>query len=638
MFRRLFILSLTLLTWLGALTVLTVSQATLAEQSRGVENPLTAEMLPFRVPRLGVTAELRTIPPDDLAAHLSLMQQAGITWVRQYAYWDILEPERGVYVWDEFDRVMQALADFPSLRPVIVFQNSPAWAIDPDATDPTGPPTDPNDFAAFVTVFSARYGAQLNHYQIWDEPNLFTNWGGLQPRAARYAAMLEAAYHAIHSTDPAGAVVLSGALAPTVELGPDNISDWVYLRDLYTLGAHAFFDAVGAKPYGFDSAHDDRRVDPRVLNFSRVVGLRDIMREHGDAGKAIWGGHWGWNSLPPDWQGNPSTWGAVSQADQIQYTLGALERIEREWPWMAGVMLHHWNPPYPANHPQQGFALTTPDGQPTALLQALIDAHRGQSDSAAAGIGWHPAKTPYARYSGLWTFTEYGADIGWQRDSRLQFTFAGQTVGLILRQDNYVANLYPTINGNRADALPMDADGRSYLTLTSDTLLPQVGVVPVARQLPDSGHTLEVIADQGFDRYALMGYAVGAPDVLAPLQAQRAVAFLTVLVSSACVLVALGGLPWSRWYVRLAVLWRSLSIPIHMLIGVMTSLALMLSLILTWGQELPAFLRREPVLPAIALMSLGLAYLNLSTLVTLATLVVLFWCIYHRLGLGLALT
>lgn len=637
MFRRLFILSLTVVAWLGSLTLLGVSQTVLTERTRGVENPLMVEALPYRVPRLGVTAELLSIPPDELPRHLALMQETGVTWVRQYAYWDVLEPTRGQYIWDEFDRVFDALADFPSLRPIIVFQNSPSWAIDPEATDPTGPPQDPNDLAAFAEMFARRYGASVDHYQVWDEPNLFTNWGGLQPRAARYAALLEAVHSAVHAADPDQTVVISAGLAPTVELGPDNVSDWLYLRDLYTLGAGAFMDAVGAKPYGFDTAHDDRRVDARVLNFSRVIGLRDIMIEHGDAGKAIWGSHWGWNSLPPDWAGRPSTWGSVSQAQQIDHTLGALARVEREWPWMAGLTIHHWNPPFPADHPQQGFALTTPSGQSTALLDALIAADI-EPLNTSAGVGWHPAKTAHAQYSGLWTFTDYGADIGWQRDSRLRFQFDGQTVGLILRQDNYVANLYPTVNAAPADSLPKDADGRSYLTLTSDTLLPTVGVVSIARNLAHGRHTLEVIADQGFDRYALVGYAVGVPDVAPPLLAQRNVAFLTVLISTLCMGTALVFLPWGRWFARLAVLWKGLAIPVQIVIGIVTSLALMLSVLLTWGQELPALLRREPVLPALALLSVGLAYLNLTTLITLAAAAVLFWCIYHRLALGLVLT
>ena len=634
MIRRLFIFTLALLTWAGSLALLGVSWASRTENLRGVENPLQVDALPYRLPRLGVNAELTRYDDVQLAEQLVLMESAGVTWVRQYFYWDVLEPDPGQFDWAEADRILQAVARHPSLKIVAVLQNTPTWARDPDAQDPTGPPRDPADFADFASAFTERYGAQITTYQVWDEPNLFTNWGRLQPRAARYAALLEGAYQAIHAAD-SDAVVISAALAPTIETGPNNISDWIYLHDLYTFGASDFMDAVGAKPYGFDVSPENRRVEPRFLNFSRVIGLREIMLAFGDADKAVWGSDWGWNHLPADWSGAKSIWGAVSQKEQIRYTLEALVRVDREWPWMAGMILHQWNPPYPADHPQQGFSLVTPEGEPMALLQALIE--RPQSPDSAK-IGWHPAKTPYAHYSGVWTFTDTGADIGWLRDSRLRFNFTGDSVGLILRQDNYVANLYALVDGQPANALPRDAADNAHLTLTSGSRLPEVGVVAVARGLIDNQHELDVIADQGFDRYALIGYAVGPGDLAAPYHAQVNVAGVIVLIATVAVLLSAADLPWRAWNTRLSGVWRGLNGSLQLAIGALTSLAILFGTLLTWGQELPLIFRREPVLPMIALLSVGLAYVNIALPLTLGALVVLFWCIYHRLLIGLALT
>ncbi|MCU0463561.1 MAG: O-antigen ligase family protein [Anaerolineae bacterium] len=636
MIRRLFVLALTVTVWGGSLALLGLSFQTRAEALRGVEDPLTAEALPYRLPRFGVNVELNAYDDRELAQQLERIEQAGITWVRQYVYWNQVEPVSGEFTWDALDRLMAAVAERPELRLILVIQNSPAWAIDPEATDPTGPPRDPADLARFAAALAERYGAQVDYYQIWDEPNLFTNWGGMPPKAVRYAAMLEAAHTAIHAADPS-ATVLSAGLAPTIELGPDNISDWVYLRDLYTLGASAYFDGVGAKPYGFNSSPDDRRVEHGLLNFSRVIGLREIMVEFGDSHKAVWASHWGWNSLPADWAGRPSIWGAVTAEQQVDYTLRALERAEHEWPWMAGMTLHHWNPPYPADHPQQGFALTESISGELSVFGVRLSAAL-PDENIAAGIGWHPAKTPHARYSGVWTFTDYGADIGWLRDSRLSFDFDGQSVGLILRQDNYVANLYPLVDGQPAEALPRDAADNTYLTLTSASLKPTVGAVPVATRLTSGAHKLEVVADQGFDRYALVGYAVGAGDLAAPHNAQTAVALVTVIVSFAALALVVSGLPWGVWNQRFGRWLTGLSWTVQLAIGGITSLALLFGLLMTWGQELPSVFRREPVLPAIALLSSGLAYLNIAMPVTLAALAILFWCIYHRILIGLALT
>lgn len=633
--RHLIRLALSFLVWLAALSLFLVALLTRAEALRGIEDPLTAKELPLSVPRLGVNAELTTLDDAQLHAQLNLMQQAGVVWVRHTFYWDQIEPHRGDFSWQDTDRIIQAIAQHPPLELVAVLQNSPQWAITPQAQDPTGPPANPDDFGQFAAAFSQRYANHIRYYQIWDEPNLFTQWGRIPPRPAHYAALLEAAYPAIHAADP-DASVISAALAPTIELGPDNLSDWLFLQDLYALKANVFFDAVGAKPYGFNTSPDDRQVRSDLLNFSRVIGLREIMLAHNDAAKPIWASHWGWNHLPPNWAGQPSIWGAVSQSQQIDYTLAALSRVEGEWPWMAGMILHHWNPPYPSNHPQHGFALTTPTGQPTALLDALIA--RAARQPHGAGVGWHPAQTPYAAYSGVWTFSPTGADIGWLNDSRLTFQFVGEAVGLRLRQADYVAHLYVWVDDRPANALPVDAAGNAHLSLMSGSRSPTQDTVAVAHALPNAPHTLGAIADRGFDRYALVGYAVGMGYPTAGEDAATAVTALTFTITTLALIINAAGLPWGAWNRRASRLWLSLTTPLQYLFAALTSIALMIASLMTWGQDNPALVRRDTLPLAAALLSVGIAYLNLALPLSLLALAVLAWCIYQRLLIGLGLT
>src|SRR3989304_1006602 len=129
--------------------------------------------------------------------------------------------------------------------------------------------------------------------QIWDEPNLESGWSG-PPSAAEYARLLQASYIAIHDADPTATVLLAG-LAPTIETGPKNIGDVLYLRQLYELGAKPYFDAAAGKPYGFDFSSDDRTVDTGVLNVSRSILLREEMVAHGDGDKFLWSSHFGWS-------------------------------------------------------------------------------------------------------------------------------------------------------------------------------------------------------------------------------------------------------------------------------------------------------------------------------------------------------
>jgi O-antigen ligase len=427
--------------------------------------------------------------------------------------------------------------------------------------------------------------------------------------------------------------VIAAALAPTVETGGRNVSEWLYLRDLYALGAHAYFDAAAAKPYGFDTAPDDRSVRSDVLNFSRIVALREIMLEYSDGAKALWASNWGWNSLPPDWSGEPSIWGQVDSAQQTAHTLAALERAEREWPWLGGMILHHWQPDAPASSAQWGFALHTPDGTPTALYDAL--AARAVSESASSGL--YRAQNPYAAYSGLWTFSELGADIGWQRDSRLTFDFTGSEVALLLRKDDYVGYLYPTIDGDPANALPVDNAGNSYIILTSGSLEPETVLVPVARGLTPGEHTLALTADRGFDRYALAGFAVSAGDLAAPYDRQIAVAALTFVTACAALIVTVGQINWRpflTWLRGPLALLGSLG---QWILAVVASAALMIGMLLTFGDHLAGVLRRDAVSLPLAILTSGLLYLNPAFVLAIISALILFVLIYNRPVIGLAL-
>ncbi|MBP6297785.1 MAG: O-antigen ligase family protein [Anaerolineae bacterium] len=633
--RRGLIFALAVFLNLGSFAVLAVSLLAREEHLYGVVNPVFAESLPFRTPLFGVNAELTSYRSDEeLERQLRLMQDAGVTWVRQFVYWDHVELVRGQFDWDGYDRIVDAVSAHESLRLVAVLMNTPEWARDAGSpNDPTSPPADPSDFGRFAAEFASRYAGVVDFVQIWDEPNLYSNWGRLPPRAARYTALLATAYHALHAVNPV-VTVISAALAPTIELGPDNISELVYLRDMYALGAGDVMDAAAGKPYGFDFPPDDRRVHPLLLNYSRFAALREVMVENGDSGKPLWGSQWGWNALPGDWRGIPSIWGAVSPGEQIAFTLGALRRAETEWPWVGGMILHHWNPPYPSDHPQQGFSLTTLEGLPTPLLAVLSQ----QAIPAHASNGWYPARSPDAQYSGVWTFSEIGADIGWLRDSRLRFTFSGSDIALLLRQDDYVAHLYVTVDGRPANALPRDAYGNSYLVLSSGSRSPVFGPVLVAHGLPKGTHVVELVADQGFDRYALVGFAVGSGDITKTFDAWVTGAMFAVIAGVTAVVATARALPFATWNTRLKRLCSALSLPVQATISLVTSLALMLTFAMSLGSPEPPIIRREPILPLIAFLSAGAVYLNVAVPLTIAATLVLFWCISQRLSIGIMLT
>ena len=588
--------------------------------------------LPYRVPLVGVNAALTQYTPAELERHLGLMAEAGVTWVRQFFPWPAIEPAPGEFAWEAWDDIVAAV-EAHGLRLVAVLDDSPAWSRDPGegaADAPYAPPANAADFAAFAGAFAGRYGGWVDVYQVWDEPNLKEHWGARPPQPARYANLLCAAYDAIHAADE-GATVLAAALAPTVETGPDNLSDTLYLRALYGHGAAQCFDGAAGKPYGFDSGPDDRRVDENLLNFSRIIMLREIMVEHGDGQKPLWGSHFGWNHLPDGWGGPPSIWGAVGAEEQVRYTAGAYARARDEWPWLGGLVLHHWQPDAPIDDPVWGFAVVGPDGEPGALLGALPAA------PTAAIPGRYPALNPYAAYSGEWHFSAFGGDMGTAGDSALTFTFAAPSMGLELRRYIYNAYFYVTVDGAPANALPKDGEGRAYVVLNSPDDSRTTDLIAVATGLdPAAPHEARATGEAAWGgQWVLGGFRVGAPPDLVGYHAAL-VAFalmgLTGVAGGYALRAELGAL-----LAPLASALRRLPAA-HAVATAVTSVALMLGLFCTWGGVLPNVVRRAGDAPTLALvvLSAGLLYFAPSVLVVMVSAAVLFFLIYQRLSYGVA--
>lgn len=605
---------------------------------RGYVDPTVDQNLPFLTHRPGVNVDLRQYELDSLHANLALIGESGFVWLRQFVYWDEIEPSKGQYDWAQWDEIFNVLGEYPGLEPVIVLMHSPQWArISPPGIEATvtAPPQSLADFARFAGRFARRYGDSVNYYQIWDEPNLGDAWGSLPPRPADYLALLAAGGQAIRAED-ASAKIIAAALAPTTERGGQNISDLLYLDAMYQLGAAELMDIVAGKPYGFSTSPLDRRVDGSILNFSRIVALREVMLAHNDGHTPLWASHWGWNSLPADWAGDSSIWGSATLSEQIVYTLQAFDRAHRELPWLGAMFLHHWQPNVESASAQWGFALIGPDDQPSELLTAV----QAYDFPAVAQNGLFHARTEHARYSGVWQFSELGADIGWLEtsDSQLELDFYGTDLAMLLREDDYIAFLYPTVDGIPSNATAHDSDGNSYIFLRSNSHGPEQNLVPVARDLSLGQHALRIVADRGWDRWAIAGYAVSSGNLSFAFDRQIALGAIATLLSLSIVLLTLATSPWRRWIPAVGLVFAGLSATAHLAISSVASLALLFTMTWTWTSHRPALFVRDEINILIALATGGVLYLSPSFFLTIISGLVLFLLIFHRLESGLILT
>ncbi|RME37635.1 MAG: hypothetical protein D6793_03910, partial [Thermoflexia bacterium] len=471
---------------------------------RGIPSGLPAPIQDADVPSLCVNTALHALAPSlspDRA--LDLIAEGGFQWVRQPFPWAQIEPAQGRYDWAVWDRIVEETTA-RGLRLIVVLERPPEWA---------GSPPSPADFARFAGAVAARYGDRVDYYQVWHNPNLQDGWGTV-PHPAQYAELLRQAALAIRAADP-DARILLGSLAPTVERGPENLSEVRFLEELYAAGAAPYFDIVTVQAYGFETGPEDRRVDEGVLNFSRSVLIREVLEAHGDDGKAIWASHFGWNSLRPEWSDVPSIWGTVDEATQAEYTVGALERARREWPWMGAMCLSHLQPDLSLPAPDTGtpdarrhwgFALVGPNGAPRPVYRAVAEwAHRPPTNDPGY---WTPA-SGIATWEGGWELSELGADPGQEGTYTVTIPFWGTDFGLRVRRGNYRAYLYVTVDGEPANLLPRDEAGRAYVILTSPDYQPQEITIPVARNLAPGAHTAIVVAERGWDQWPLAGWSVG---------------------------------------------------------------------------------------------------------------------------------
>ncbi len=578
------------------------------------------------MPRLCVNVALEHYAAQRMAWALDMVEAGGFRWIRQRFVWAEIEPLAGEFHWDAWDQMI-AEAESRDLRLIAVLDGAPEWA---------GDPLDPQAFARFAGALADRYGESLTYYQIWHNPNLGESWGGYA-NAYAYAELLAGAASAIRQADPDARIIL-GALAPTAEVGARNYAEDVFLEMLYVAGAAGHFDVLSVQPYGFTTGPEDRRVGLDVLNFSRAILAHEALAAQGEAHKAVWVSHFGWNSKPADWPGPPSIWGSVDARTQAAYTVAALDRAEREWSWMGVMCLNTFQPrpemprPVPDAEEHWGFALVSPEGQPRPVYEA-VQAWAARPRRAMPGT--YPASTSLATFEGDWTLGPLGADIG-QTGDRVTLPFEGTGIALTVRRGPYRAFLFVTVDGQPAPALPRDRQGRSYVVLYDP--LAAVVTVPLAEDLPYGPHTVEVVAERGWDQWALSDWRVAhPPDTTAG--AWGLVAFASLGALGATMLM-LGGrqLVWQELRQGLTKVWARLREWAQVILSLILSA---IYLFAAWQTMMDGHVFRRlgegNDLVALALAA-GLFYFSSWTLLSIAAGVLVTLIVVVDPALGLALT
>jgi polysaccharide biosynthesis protein PslG len=332
-------------------------------------------------PALGMNVFLeQEVETDKRQLSLDLLHAAGVTWIRQELPWEQIEPVAkgrtidpnfGGSTWAKFDDIVDRTSAM-GMHLVLRLDTSPRWAISPDAPDGLSPPLRYDDYFDFVGEVAARYRGKVAAYQVWNEPNLTSEWGHKPPDAAAYAQLLRGAAERIRAADP-GAIVVMAALAPTLTDNSDAKDDLRYLQQLYDAGVKGSFDVLAVQAYGLRGGPDDPRIGTEDVTFSRPTLMREVMVRNGDAAVPVWATELGWN-VNPSWFA-VQEFGRVTPSLQARYTVRAFDRAQAEWPWLKVGFVWFWKRADETNRDQDWywFRVADPDFTLQPVYYALRD-------------------------------------------------------------------------------------------------------------------------------------------------------------------------------------------------------------------------------------------------------------------------
>ncbi len=381
------------------------------------------------------------VEPEKRELTVKLAAEAGFHWLRQEFPWQDIEihgkgdfedrrnsPARSA--WDKYDQIVD-LADKYGMELIVRVSTPPSWSrARGDEVGTFAPPDNYEDFGDFVYALVERYRGRIRYYQLWNEPNIYPEWGSYAISPEQYTELLKVGATRARQADPE-VVIIAGALASTIALQPaapppnNALNDLIFLQRMYDAGAAPYFDIMAMQAYGLWSGPTDRRMQPRVMNYGRPQYMRDLMVANGDASKPIWISEMAWNAVPDEVA--DKRFGQVSLEQQARYAVSAYERARAEWPW-AGV-INTWyfkratDDWFKEAKPEAYFRLADPDFtlQPvyeslkTYMTAAQPALYPGTHEPTGWGIAvsgtWEAVPAAGLPFGQVWRAAEAGASL-----------------------------------------------------------------------------------------------------------------------------------------------------------------------------------------------------------------------------------
>jgi hypothetical protein len=253
----------------------------------------------------------------------SEMTTLGVNWAREDLSWAATEPEKGVYDWSGFDQMVAAAkADGITILPIVGY--APSWTSPDDATE----------YAAFVKAAVERYGpgtsANLQWWELWNEPYDAYAWSGHTPEPEAYAKDVLAAAQAARGVSSSVKLLVAADYEDAPQVGGTTPWQTSWIDDMFTAvpSLGQWINGVAVHPYGDDPslplAEPEGWKDTNgEWAFQRIDMVRQKFLAHG-VDVPFWITEDGW-----------STW-EVSEAAQAHDYSDLIEQVKAR-PWIRAL-------------------------------------------------------------------------------------------------------------------------------------------------------------------------------------------------------------------------------------------------------------------------------------------------------------
>lgn len=192
--------------------------------------------------------------PEEMHRAAEMAMDAGVKWSREEFSWSRIEPQKGTFEWEVYDRAVSvATAHGISLLGLLDYWSG--W---------TKPYTSEGiaDFCEYVRRTVSRYKDRIHYWEIWNEPNAKGFWEGTPEQ---YADLLKAAAATCKRANPNCKVVALSTAGV----------DLRFMEKVASLGALENADIVSVHPYKYPKTPEEADL---IGDLRRAA---DLLARHG---------------------------------------------------------------------------------------------------------------------------------------------------------------------------------------------------------------------------------------------------------------------------------------------------------------------------------------------------------------------